>query len=260
MPARSEQVGTPCWIDLMSSDAKQAVDFYSGLFGWTAEVSDDPQYGGYTILSNADGVVAGIGQAPADAPFANLWTTYLEADDVDKATASALGAGAQVMMPVMQVGDQGSMAVLTDPSGAAIGLWQPDQHHGFGVVGETGSPMWHELMTRDYQAAQQFYSALFGWTLTSLSDTDEFRYSQVTLGGDPFAGIMDADGFLPQGVPSFWQFYIGADDVDAAVAKLAQRGGTLLREPQNSPYGRVASVADPLGAAFQLITPPAPGR
>jgi len=64
VPVRQQLVGTPCWIDLVSSDASRAVDFYTGLFGWTAERSDDPQYGGYTVLSIDGGVVAGVGQAP----------------------------------------------------------------------------------------------------------------------------------------------------------------------------------------------------
>ena len=256
MPARQDQVGTPCWIDLMSADAQQAAKFYTALFGWTAEVSDDPQYGGYTIMSKGDATVAGLGQAPEGAPFANVWTTYLQTDDVDKTSTAATEAGGQVMMPAMKVGDQGAMAVLADPSGAAVGLWQPEQHRGFGRVGESGTPVWHELMSRNYEAALTFYTRLFGWTLTPLEDSGDFRYSTASLGGDPFGGVMDAATMLPDGVPSFWQVYIGVDDVDAAIAKAKELGGALLREPQDSPYGRMAGIADPFGAAFQLNSLP----
>ena len=257
MPARQEQVGTPCWIDLMSSDAQRATAFYRELFGWTAEASDDPQYGGYTIMNAGDAMVAGIGQAPDGAQFANMWTTYLETDDLDKATTAAAQAGGQLIMPVMKVGDQGSMAVLADPSGAAIGLWQPAQHRGFGCVGEAGAPVWHELMSRGYDSALAFYSGVFGWTMTTLEDSADFRYSTASLGGgDPFAGVMDAATTLPDGIPSFWQVYIGVQDVDAAVHKLEQLGGSLQQEPQDTPYGRMAGVADPLGAAFLLNSVP----
>ncbi|MBV8346155.1 MAG: VOC family protein [Mycolicibacterium sp.] len=254
MPVRQEQAGTPCWIDLMSSDAERARAFYTDLFGWTADASEDPQYGGYTVLSKGDAMVAGLGQAPDGAPLANVWTTYLQADDIDTATTSAVAAGGQVTMPVMKVGDRGSMAVLTDAADAAIGLWQPDQHRGFGRVGEAGPPVWHALMSRHYEAALAFYAHVFGWTLTSLEDSSDFRYSTASLGGEPFAGIVDAAAVLPQGVPSFWQFYIGVDDVDAAVAKVNALGGSLLRESQDMPNGRMAGVADPLGAAFELNT------
>ena len=256
MPARQQQPATPCWIDLMSSDAAQATRFYTELFGWTAEVSEDPQYGGYTVMSKGDSVVAGVGQAPEDAPFANLWTTYLEADDIDKIAAAAVEAGAQIMMPTMRVGDQGSMAVLADPSGAAVGLWQADQHRGFGRTGEAGTPVWFELLSRNYESALAFYAQVFGWATTTLEDSGDFRYSTASLGGDPFAGVMDAVGTLPEGMPSFWQFYIGVDDVDASIARAKDLGGSLVREPQDTPYGRMAAVTDPLGAAFNLNSMP----
>jgi predicted enzyme related to lactoylglutathione lyase len=256
MPERRQEVGAPCWIDLMSSDASRAVEFYTGLFGWTAERSDDPQYGGYTVLSIRGGVVAGVGQAPPDVPFADVWTTYLEVDDIDETIGATTAAGGVVMMPVMQVGDQGSMAVVTDSSGAAVGLWLPDQHRGFAALGEMGTPMWFELMTRDYRAALPFYETVWGWQATPVGDTDEFRYSQMSVGGDSFAGVMDADGFLPDGVPSFWQFYLGVDDVDAAIDRGSELGGSVFEEPDDTPYGRLATLADPLGALFRVMTPP----
>jgi predicted enzyme related to lactoylglutathione lyase len=267
VPVRQRLLGTPCWIDLMSSDASRAVDFYTGLFGWTAERSDDPQYGGYTVLSIKGGVVAGVGQAPPDVPFANVWTVYLEVDDLDATAGAATEAGGVVMMPAMQVGDQGSMAVVSDPSGAAIGLWLPDQHRGFGALGEMGTPMWFELMTRDYRAALQFYETVLRWQAASVGDTDEFRYSQLSLGGDaerglserpsdPFAGAMDAAGFLQDGVPSYWQFYLGTDDVDASIDRAKELGGSVFEEPEDTPYGRLATLADPLGAPFRVMTPP----
>ena len=45
------------------------------------------------------------------------------------------------------------MAVVTDPGGAAIGIWQPGLHKGFGIYDEPGTPSWFELHTRDYDAS-----------------------------------------------------------------------------------------------------------
>jgi hypothetical protein len=150
------------------------------------------------------------------------------------------------------------LTVLADPAGAAIGLWQPDQHRGFGRVGDPGTPVWHELLTRDYESARAFYADVFGWTIAALEDSADFRYSTASLdGGEPFAGLMDAATTLPDGMPSFWQVYIGVDDVDASIGRVNQLGGSLLREPQDTPYGRMAGVADPLGGAFLLNSRPA---
>ena len=48
---------------------------------------------------------------------------------------------------------------------------------GFEVVGEAGAPVWHQLTTRDYGRALDFYREVFGWQTQTVSDTDEFRYS-----------------------------------------------------------------------------------
>jgi hypothetical protein len=55
------------------------------------------------------------------------------------------------------------MSLVTDPSSASFGLWQPVEHHGFEVIGEAGTPVWHQRTTRDYRAAVDFYREIFGW-------------------------------------------------------------------------------------------------
>ena len=57
----------------------------------------------------------------------------------------AVANGAGVIVPAMDVPVQGTMAVITDTGGAAIGIWQPAAHQGFGVLGEPGAPSWFEL-------------------------------------------------------------------------------------------------------------------
>ena len=84
------------------------------------------------------------------------------------------------------------MAVFTDAGGAAIGVWQPGQHRGFGLLAEPGAPTWFELHTRDYDASVRFYQDVFGWDTQVVSDTPEFRYTTLGEGDDALAGIMDA--------------------------------------------------------------------
>jgi predicted enzyme related to lactoylglutathione lyase len=45
-------------------------------------------------------------------------------------------------------------------------------------------------------------------------------------------------------------------DTDAAVAKVAELGGSVVVEPFDTPAGRIALVTDPQGAAFSVIQPP----
>ena len=155
----------------------------------------------------------------------------------------------------MVVGDLGTMAVVTDSGGAGIGLWQPGLHKGFGVFGEAGTPSWFELHTRDYPAAVGFYRDVFGWDTHVVSDSPEFRYTTMRDGEAWLAGIMDASGFLPEGAPASWSVYFGVADTDAALATVASLGGSVLMAAEDTPYGRLATAADPAGAQFKLVAP-----
>jgi predicted enzyme related to lactoylglutathione lyase len=145
------------------------------------------------------------------------------------------------------------MAYVTDPGGAGIGIWQPGLHHGFGVLGEPGTPAWFELHTPDYAAAVDFYRNAFGWDTHVAGDTDEFRYTTLGSGDNQLAGIMDASGFLPEGARGQWSIYFGVDDADATLARIVALGGSIILPAEDTPYGRLATAADPTGAQFKLV-------
>ncbi|WP_068155158.1 VOC family protein [Rhodococcus phenolicus] len=258
MPEHNSRTGTPGWIDLTSSDPKKAIEFYRDLFGWQADTNEDPQYGGYTIFSHRGAPIAGLGPQQPGNPYGDVWTVYLDSEDADATAQKAASAGGQVMMPAMKVGDQGTMAILADPAGAVIGVWQADQHHGFGFDSEPGAPVWFETMSQNYAGSLAFYREVFGWDCQPMSDSGDFRYSTGKIGGEDIAGIMDASVFLPEGVPSFWQVYIGVEDADAASTLVTKLGGTVERAAEDTPFGRMATITDPLGA--RLLINQAPPR
>jgi len=144
--------------------------------------------------------------------------------------------------------------VLVDPTGAHLGTWEPGTFPGFTVLNEHGAPSWFELQTRDHSAAVAFYRKVFRWETNTVGDSDEFRYTTMREpdGDGELAGIMDASGFLPDGVPSHWSIYWEVDDIDAAVAQVEALGGSIVMGVEQTPYGRLASVADPAGAQFKL--------
>jgi predicted enzyme related to lactoylglutathione lyase len=255
MPLRdTAPVGAPCWIDLMTSDKDASRAFYGELFGWTSEDAGE-EYGHYVNFSR-DGVqIAGCMDKQPDSPIPDIWSVYLATADAD-ATVAAIGPlGGQTMFPVMDVMDLGRMSMLLDPGGAAIGIWQPGLHKGFGVLGEPGAPGWFELHTRSYDDSIAFYREVFGWDLHTMGDTPEFRYSTFGEGDDALAGIMDATGHLPEGVPAHWAIYFSIEDTDATVKQVGELGGSVVEDPQDTPYGRLAVVADATGASFRLMGP-----
>lgn len=255
MPTRdTAPLGAPCWIDLMTSDTERSRAFYCELFGWTAEEPAE-EFGGYFSFAKDGVLVAGCMASQPGSDVPDVWSVYLAADDTRKAVDAAAARGGQILVAAMDVADLGTMAIISDPGGAAVGLWQPGRHPGFGVLGEPGAPSWFELHTRDYQATVAFFRDVLGWDTHVVSDTPEFRYTTLKHGEDWLAGIMDASSFLPNGVPAHWSVYFGVEDTDATLAKIADLGGSILTAAEDTPYGRLATAADPTGAQFKLVGP-----
>jgi uncharacterized protein len=256
MPTRDHAPdGSPCWADLWTSDVGGSSRFYGELFGWEAQ-EPSAEFGGYFMFTRGGVPVAGGMGDMGDLPADNSWKIYLSTDDVARTVRAAEAGGAQIVVPAMPVADLGVQTVMVDPGGAVLGAWQPGTFPGFTVLGEHGAPSWFELHTRDYAGALDFYRSVFGWETDTVGDRDEFRYATMRdpRGEGELAGVMDATGFLPDGVPAGWSVYWEVDDADAAVAQVASLGGSVVMGVQDTPYGRLATVADPAGAAFKLRT------
>jgi predicted enzyme related to lactoylglutathione lyase len=245
-------IGAPCWVDLFTSDPDKSRAFYGQLFGWTAKDPNE-EFGGYVNFLKDGALVAGCMRNDGQAGSPDVWSVYLATDDAQATVDAAVAHGAQVVVPAMEVGELGTMAVVTDPGHAAIGVWRPGSHKGFGILAEPGAPSWFELHTRDYAGSVDFYRDVFKWDTYVASDTPDFRYTTLGEGDGALAGIMDATAYLPDGVPAAWAVYFGVDDTDAALAKTVELGGSIVMPAEDTPYGRLAQAADPTGALFKLV-------
>ena len=255
MPTRTTApTGAPCWIELTTSDSDRGRAFYAQLFGWHAE-EPNAEFGGYfNFVKDGVPVAGGMASQPGGG-VSNVWSIYLASPDANATTRLATEHRGAVHVQPMDVAGLGTMAMVGDAGGAAIGVWQPGSFTGFGVYGETNSPAWFELHTREYRAALDFYRDVFHWTILEASDTPEFRYAMLVDGDEQLAGIMDASAFLPAGVPGQWSVYFGVDDADATLDKIVSLGGQIVRPAEDTPYGRLAEAADPMGAHFKLVAP-----
>jgi len=113
--------GTPLWIDLGSPDLPGSARFYSELFGWKFE--DLPVPGMQYAMVHTGGE-QGSG-AMNDADVSPMWLTYINVDNVIEATARAAKLGAKVLTTKTEVKDMGWFAVIDDPTGARLALWEP---------------------------------------------------------------------------------------------------------------------------------------
>jgi predicted enzyme related to lactoylglutathione lyase len=183
-----------------------------------------------------------------------MWSVYLASSDVE-ATARAIdAAGGKVAVGPMAIPGNGSMLYAFDPAGAAFGAWQGAEHIGSDVYNETGAMCWAEVHAHDPVATDGFYRSVFGFHQEQLGDGDTFDYTFWTVpGGDgPVAGRMKLPAEEAARTP-LWLVYYAVDDADAAASRVESAGGSVMQEPTDSPYGRVAIVADPHGAMLAII-------
>ena len=113
-------------------------------------------------------------------------------------------------------------------------------------------------MSRDFAGAKAFYAAVFGYQYGDMS-SDAFSYATLLLAGHEVGGIGQYPDDVPAQIPAAWTTYFATADTDAAVAVATKNGGTVIRPAEDSPYGRIATVADDQGAIFSLISMP-PGE
>lgn len=246
--------GAPVWIELSSTDVDESARFYRAVVGATASEAN-PAFGGYRNFLHNDAVVAGLMTAQDDQ---SAWSVYLQTEDVESTLALVTANGGEILVPANAVGNLGSMAVARDPSGATVGLWQAASHHGMALQNEPGTPTWFELhSTSAYRQTIAFYERVFGWKISVLSDSDEFRMVTFGDGADANAGIFDASQVAPAGTPSLWHVYFAVDDADTTADTVRGAGGRVLDGPMDTPFGRMSHAIDSTGAAFTFITLPA---
>lgn len=231
--------GAAVWAELVSYDTAASAVFYRGLLGW--ELGDT----GFSLDGKR---VAGI------ATGGSYWRLYLRVSDVDAASAAAEEAGGQVYLA--PPGSSLERAVLmTDPTGAEVGALQADSPVAFEHIDAVGGPVWHELHTDSFDRAVPFYEQVFGWKAEPMDGDDSFRMSTLGSGWEASAGIYDAATTLGR-ESSHWLHYFSVADADASARKVVELGGSVLREPEDTPFGRYLQAADSLGARFALMQTP----
>ena len=248
--------GTPCWIDLATSDANAGKAFYSSVFGWEYEDNTMDQ-GVYTFAKlNGQKVAAISGMTPEmAATMSPVWTTYLAVDDIDDAVAKATEAGGTVMMRAQEIPDAGHMAYISDPTGAAVGLWQAGNHIGATLANEPGTFIWNECFTDDVPKAAAFYASVLGTGQTTTDMGGPVPYTALMVNDASVGGFMHRDPVEHKDVPNCWLVYFATADINETVTKINAGGGTILNGPFDTPVGPMIVAQDPQGAVFQAMQP-----
>jgi uncharacterized protein len=235
--------GTFSWVDLTTSDSAGAKAFYGALLGWEFDDNEIPDGGVYSICTVGGESVAAI--APDTDQFPPHWNNYVTVASADDAAARARELGGTVIEEPFDVMEAGRMALLQDPTGAMLCVWQAGASIGATRVNEPGALTWNELHTPDPAKALEFLTGLFGWKTEEVSQDP--LYMMVKVGERTNGGVMAAQ----EGEPPNWLPYFVVSDRDDALAEAVELGGRELVRI-DMPQGKIAVIADPQGAVLGI--------
>ena len=252
--------GMFCWAELATSDTAAAKAFYTELFGWS--INDVPmgEEGVYTMLQIRGKDAAALYELNEEQRAQSVpphWMAYVSVTSADDVAARAKSLGGTLLMEPFDVLDSGRMALVQDPTGAMLSVWEPHQHIGAQIANEPGGLTWAELLTNDTATAGQFYSQLFGWDAET-ADMGGTTYTTFMSGGQPAGGMMQMPEELGD-VPPHWMVYFAVADCDRSVDQVSALGGQILAPPMDiEGVGRFATLQDPQGAVVSIIQPATP--
>ena len=248
--------GNFCWAELATSQQPEAKKFYSQLFGWAAD--DAPMGPGdfYTIFKLEGRTVGAAYTLRPDMVKQGVpphWGLYVAVESADQTASRVASLGGKLLAPPFDVFDAGRMAVLQDPAGATISLWQPNRNTGFGLGGVPGCFCWADLMTSDPPRAERFYSGLLGWKFDRGEKGGDYLHIK---NGEAYIGGVPPAGSAGPGVPPHWALYYLVTDCDASTAKAKSLGARVYMPPTSMEgVGRWSVLADPQGATFNAFQP-----
>jgi predicted enzyme related to lactoylglutathione lyase len=243
--------GTPCWVDLTTTDVEAAQRFYGAVFGWTVMRPTRP-VGNYLFFEHEGETVAGfqpLMDAQREQGMPPSWSMYVHTEDALATVARATELGATVVVEPFEIPGAGRMSALGDPQGGVVLLWEPGEFAGAQLVNAIGAWAWNDLQAKDPEGAAPFYESLFGWTTAEVPGSDGL-YRSIAHEGRNIGGIMRAQREIAQ---PYWTVYFGVADVDVTLERVTAEGGRTLVEPMAVPSGRFAVALDPQGAVFCLV-------
>lgn len=235
------------WFEYVGGDTQKAKGFFGELFGWTTQSVPMPQ-GAYEMIASGGRTIGGY----APAKEAPRWLAHLSTHDASATSAQVAKLGGKIQQPAFKVGEVGTLAIVTDPHGAAFALWQPAKSDDEPKPAD-GTFCWNELASSDPEASTKFYAAIGGFTDKPMPMAGMGTYHVLEADGQPRAGIMGK--MMPQ-QPHAWLPYVQVASADKTSEKASKLGAAIVVPPTDIPnVGRFAIVADPQGATIGLLQP-----
>ena len=252
--SQEHHVGKVVLVQLVTPDLPVAKRFYGGLFGWRFR---DLKLGGedYAEASLDGQLVAGLVHkaVAVGERRQSSWLTFFAVRDVDATEKLAVASGAKVLLEPHTLPNRGREAVFSDPQGAVFAVLASNSGDPPEEMADPGEWIWSSLSTTDPDANAGFYQALFDYEVFELPADEGARH--LMLASDNYARA--SANTLPTNRPGdrpHWLNYVHVEDVAVMSAKVVSLGGRVLVASRLDRHGgKVAIVADPMGAPFGLL-------
>jgi predicted enzyme related to lactoylglutathione lyase len=242
------------WHEHMTKDAKAAIAFYGEVVGWKTQA-----FGGgsdYMMWMSSQGPIGGVMSVPGEAAKMGAppsWVGNVQVANVDATVTLTKKLGGKVFKEASDIPTVGRFAVIADPQGAAVAVFQPkDGSMTAHDTSKDGEFCWNELMTSDSVAGFKFYSELFGWKILHEMEMGPMgTYRIFGVGDRQLGGMMTSPKDAP--MPPMWIYYAEVPDLDGALARAKKMGAKVMNGPMDVPGGgRIAQLVDPQGAVFAI--------
>jgi len=253
----TSNTGRFVWYELMTSDPKAAIAFYTEVVGWKTQAWES---GDYTMWMGSQGPLGGVMTLPEPAKKMGApphWMANVQIADIDKTVARVRELGGSVHVPPTEIPKIGRFSIIADPTGASVSVIQPLEAMTPHDASKHGEFCWNELITTDQTAAFAFYHEIFGWERLMDHDMGPMgNYLIYGCGGTQLGGMFNKPKEMP--MPPSFMYYINVDDLDAALTRAKNMGVKVMNGPMDVPGGaRIVQLMDPQGAAFALHELPA---
>lgn len=218
------------WMDVISTDIERSLDYYGNLFGWTSERLPGGHGDDYRAVKSGDVIVAGAEQVASERNLKPTWTLMVEVAEARPVIDAAVAAGAVETFVLAPMLDLGRIAMIRDPWGATLGVWEPGTFRPSDSPLLPGSLDGAVLACPDPQAAREYHHHVFGW-------------QHGTEQGDLHAGLLvhveQADGAAQ------WTPILHCPSGTSAMPP-----GSDAWEPSVTSGRGLRQLTDPMGARF----------
>jgi hypothetical protein len=252
-PATKEHhPGKFVWADLFTTDPVAATKFYSGLFGWTANIIT--QNGkAYTVFSNGSRPVAGLApRPPSNTKRPSRWIGYIAVTNMAATLKLVTKAGGQVRAEARDFPQRGTQAIIADNEGSTIGLLQSTSGDSADDEPKPGDWNWFELFVKQPQVVSAFYRQVINYEVAPDLRTErknDFLLSSEGLARAGVAPLPDREDAKPG-----WLGVVRVENIDETLARVVKLGGEVLLAPRPAAFeSRFAIIADSTGGTVGLV-------